>query len=197
MIVAPEPDAAAEPVEGREAAAAPAAVLPFAFTSLGGPCPKPAKSSRTVLCNASGRVTGIWAPVDTVDGTPPAGAQVIRDEPRRDFAPGRSLTVALEGERIWVRLVSCGACRRVMGWAFVGDLSLLSDEQLDSLQERVGLPASPRLGTAAAWRAAYRNRPLSALPDGIDSPHAPQVPSAGARRRDDAPNRRVPARPQG
>lgn len=105
--------------------------------------------------------------VDTVDDVPPQGIEVIRDEPRRDMAPGRSLVVALEGERLWFRLVTCGACRRVMGWAFVGDLPNITDEQLRVIQERIGLPASvPPLRTARAWRDTYRDRPLPPLPDG-------------------------------
>ncbi len=104
--------------------------------------------------------------VDTVDGVPPAGAQVIRVEPERATNPGRSLVVALEGDRLWFRLVSCGACRRIMGRAFVAELSKLSDAQLKDIQLRVGLPADVRpLHTPDAWRAAYRDRPLPPLPD--------------------------------
>jgi hypothetical protein len=54
-----------------------------------------------------------------------------------------------------------------MGWAFVGQLSKLSDAQLRGVQQRIGLPRDvPALHTPEAWREAYQNRPLPPLPDG-------------------------------
>ncbi len=118
------------------------------------------------MCSTRGRVVGIWVPVDAVRGVPPPEAEVIRREPRRDFAPGRELVVALEADRLWIKLITCGACRRVMGVSFVGKLSKLSDEQMRVVQERIGLGDEPLLASPAAWRAAYRGRPLPPVPDG-------------------------------
>ncbi len=142
--------------------------LPEPFRALGQRCDAADTSVRgaTVMCSAKGRVVGVWVPVDSVSGVPPAGAEIVRSEPRQALAPGRSLVVGLEGERLWIQLVSCGACRRVMGVSFVGDLTQLSDEQLRVVQDRVGLPAAPVLVRAADWRKAYKDRPLPPLPDG-------------------------------
>lgn len=142
--------------------------LPDVFRALGQFCNTADSGARvaTVMCSARGRVVGVWVPVDTVSGVPPEGAEIVRREPRQEFAPGRFLVVALEGERLWIQLVSCGACRRVMGASFVGQLPQLSDEQLRVVQDRVGLPAAPLLTTPAAWRKAYKDRPLPPLPDG-------------------------------
>ncbi|MEZ4227220.1 MAG: hypothetical protein R3B13_40145 [Polyangiaceae bacterium] len=118
-----------------------------------------------MMCSASGEIVGIWVPVDYVKGVPPA-AEIIREEPRRDVAPGRSLTVALEGERLWIQAVSCGACRRIMGHAFVGLLPRLTEKQLQSVQQRIGIPETPVLSNADQWRDYYRDRPLPPLPDG-------------------------------
>ncbi|MBK7579938.1 MAG: hypothetical protein IPI67_06995 [Myxococcales bacterium] len=147
--------------------------LPAAFAKLGGSCSvSDAGGSSVELCDASGQVVGISAMVDTVDGVPPAGAEVIRVEPEREMNPGRSLVVALEQDRLWFRLVSCGACRRIMGWSFVGELARLSDAQLRDIQQRLGLPLNvPALRTSQAWRDVYRDRPLPAVPDG-SAPHA-------------------------
>lgn len=168
--VKPSPTASVPPVPASAPSPKPSAKpapspLPERFGGLGGPCPE--KNDHELTFCHDGRVTGIWAMVDTVHGVPPAGAEIIREEPRREFAPGRSLTVALEGDRLWIKLISCGACRRVMGWSFVGDLSKLSDKQLSVAQARIGLPETlPPLRTPKAWRDAYRNRPLPPLPDG-------------------------------
>ena len=86
---------------------------------------------------------------------------MIRDEPLSPGQPGRSLVVAVEGERLWVRQVTCGMCRRIMGWSFVGDLPKLGEDQLRAIQTRLGLPASaPTLKTAKDWRDFYKSRPL-------------------------------------
>ena len=146
--------------------------LPEPFTLLAGACPAPDAGRRgsTVFCDASGRVTGVWAMVDTVQGIPPASAEVIHESASDGGMPGRSLVLALEGERLWFSLVSCGRCRRVLGWSFGGDLPKLTDEQLHVMQQRLGLPSDPPLRTAAAWRTAMAQgttlvkKPLSAPP---------------------------------
>ncbi len=147
--------------------AAEPAALPGPFALLGGACPDAGPSPReaTVFCDAGGRVSGVWAMVDTVRGIPPAGAEVIYRMQSDGGRPGRSLVLALEGERLWFSLVSCGMCRRILGWSFGGDLPKLSDEQLHVVQSRLGLPVDPPLRTSAAWRermktsaARYRRR---------------------------------------
>lgn len=133
----------------------PLSELPAAFAALGGRCPD---SSRVLagsyVCDPSGRVIGLWLPVDAAPHELPASAVVLCDQQRPESIPQRSLAIRLEGDRLWIRYVSCGACARVMGHAFVGLLSQLDAEQLRFAQTRVGLPAEPLLTSAEAWRAA-------------------------------------------
>jgi hypothetical protein len=168
-VLAPTPRSSApitvEPDAGGEASAA-TAVLPEPLAILGAPCPAE-DAALGPFCDHAGRVSGVWAMVDTVHGVPPREADVIRDEPVLQKSPGRSLVVALEGERLWFRLVTCGMCRRVMGYAFVGDLPRLSDEQLRAIETRLGLPPStPPLRTAKEWRDFYASHPLPRAGDG-------------------------------
>jgi hypothetical protein len=145
-----------------------AAELPAPFSRIGGACGvEDTGGSVSEICDTSGRVVGIFAMVDTVRDAPPQDAEVIREEPRREMTPGRSLVVSIQGDHLWFRLVSCGACRRIMGWVFAGRLSKLSDAQLRDVQKRIGLPDDvPPLHTPDAWRKAYENRPPPPLPDG-------------------------------
>lgn len=136
------------------------AALPEPFKSLGQPCPG-AGAKPEPLCDKAGRVAGVWALVDTVDGVPPPQAEVIRDEPLSPGQPGRSLVVAVEGERLWFRQVTCGMCRRIMGWSFVGDLPKLGEDQIRAIQTRLALPTNaPTLRTANDWRDFYKSHPL-------------------------------------
>jgi len=81
--------------------------------------------------------------------------EIFADQRSKEFSPGRSLVLGVEGERLWFRLVTCGACRRIMGWAFVGNLARMSDAQLAMTQTRLGLSPKPAMRTREAWRAAY------------------------------------------
>lgn len=133
----------------------PLSELPAAFAALGGRCPDSSQVlAGSYVCDPSGRVIGLWLPVDAAPHELPASAMVLCDQQRPEPIPKRSLTIALEGDRLWIRYVSCGACARVMGHAFVGLLSQLDTEQLRFAQTRIGLPAEPLLTTAAAWSAA-------------------------------------------
>jgi hypothetical protein len=140
--------------------AAKQSVLPDRFAMLGEQCtPDDAGAHSMISCNGN-RVAGVLVPVDTVDGVPPPSAEIIHSSPGDSSPPQRQLTVAVEGERLWYRLVTCGICRRVMGWSFVGDLPLLTDEQLRTNQARLGIPPStPPLRTADDWRRYYRSLP--------------------------------------
>jgi hypothetical protein len=125
---------------------------------LGALCPAPPSGGRheeVVLCGGDGRVAGIWAPVDVLHGIPPEAAEILRDEPLdRSDGRGRSLRVGKRGSRIYVKRVTCRSCRRILGWAFAGDLEALTDGDLARAQVRMGLPATPLLRTAEAWQRA-------------------------------------------
>jgi len=130
---------------------------PARVAGLGEPCPTaPARGER--FCDAQGTVAGAVLPVDGFPGVPPAAATVVRQE------SGGVLTVALEGERLWIRRVTCPQCRRVLGWSFGGDLPRMPSEALGALQAKLGLPAEPLLRTAADWREAAARIPLPPAP---------------------------------
>jgi hypothetical protein len=59
----------------------------------------------------------------------------------------------LDGETLYIKKVTCGSCRRVIGWGFSGQLDALSDEQLRALQTKLGFGREPTLlDSAEAWR---------------------------------------------
>jgi hypothetical protein len=123
---------------------------------LGAACPTEpeiGRSQRRFLCDASGLVAGVWAPVDVLHDVPPEGAAILRDVPMQGDR-GTSLRVGIAGTKIYVQHVTCGRCRRILGEAFAGDFTRLSDEDLRALQEHLGLPGDPLLRTADAWKAA-------------------------------------------
>lgn len=159
---APPPATVAPSAAPARTATAPAASatspLPRAFLSLGQPCRADATPSE--LCGADGRVAGLVAPVDHVLAIPPDVADKLFDTRSEQGGADRELTIAVEGDRLWIRAVTCGRCRRIMGWGFVGELSRLSDAQLVSVQKRVGLPDDVgALRTAGAWKRAIASAP--------------------------------------
>lgn len=135
----------------------PLSPVPERFSALGGPC-APDRAENVAICGG-GRVAAIYAPVDLAVGAPPAAAEVVHEESAPPF--NRSLLIALEGERIWIRMVTCGSCRRVMGWAFVGDLDKMSDEGLQGLAQRLRLPQdTPLMRTSGEWRSFLQGKQL-------------------------------------
>lgn len=135
----------------------PLSPVPERFSVLGGPC-APDRAENVAICGG-GRVAAIFSPVDLAVGVPPAAAEVVHEESATPFQ--RSLLIALEGERLWIKMVTCGSCRRVMGWAFVGDLDRMSDEGLAGLAQRLRLPPdTPLLKTSALWRSFLRDKQL-------------------------------------
>jgi hypothetical protein len=134
--------------------------LPEPFAVLGALCSElPPVATQRVLCDRRGRVAGVRVPVDLVQGVPPASAERIHAEEQSGIPRGTALVVALEGERLWIRRVTCSMCRRVLGWSFVGDLERLEDADLRELQSTIGLPPSPLLRSREDWRRAYASSP--------------------------------------
>lgn len=127
---------------------------PVKQSGIGGPCPAgpPAYPFLLRHCDANGKVTGVSMPVDVLHGVPPAGAQILRQDRQMDNPPGQEVVIAAEGNRLWIKVVTCGHCRRVIGWSFVGDLPLLRDDEIRGLQTELGLPADPVLKTPDAWK---------------------------------------------
>lgn len=50
-----------------------------------------------------------------------------------------------------IRKVTCGACARVMGTAWLIDLAVVTNADLETIQSAIGIPASPLLRDPARW----------------------------------------------
>ena len=141
--------------------ALPKAALPEAMSAVGESCgdnvnaPIELDGGRVHYCGSDHLIAGVLVPVDFVHDIPPANAEVIQQRINDGgVIRGNSLTVAVEGERLWIHHVTCGMCRRIMGIAFVGDLDRLDDYALSDIQRRLQLPGAPLLRTSADWRDA-------------------------------------------
>jgi hypothetical protein len=111
----------------------------------------PADADADTYCTPEGKLAGRWAPVDTV--RPPTTAETVFEATHPDNERQPSLTILLDGETLYVKSVSCGSCRRVIGFGFSGDLAAMSDEQLRAMQTKLGLSRDVALNdSAAGWR---------------------------------------------
>lgn len=118
----------------------------------------PADADAGTYCTADGKLAGRWVLVDTL--RPPTSAQIIFEAKHLDIHQQPSLVILLDGETLYIKAVTCGACRRVMGNGFAGVLTALSDEQLRALEIGLGLAAdAPLLDSAAAWRGYVDSEP--------------------------------------
>jgi hypothetical protein len=138
------------------------ASLPPGFEILGGACPQGEQALTPVQykCNADGRVARVYTLVQQHDfggegarGLPsmPAGSA------RLEGVYGSPARVFVGGDRLWVA-TTCGPCRVPSEELWIVDLPLAVDEDLARLQSTLGLPESPVLRTAAAWRKAVDER---------------------------------------
>ncbi|APR79017.1 Hypothetical protein A7982_04364 [Minicystis rosea] len=160
------PDAAATATPGP----AGNAYDPVKQSGLGGPCPPDAAVYPFLnrFCDTAGRVSGVIMPVDVLEGVPPAGAEILATDSEPGHPIKREYVVALDarGTRLWVRAVTCGDCRRMLGWSFVGDLARLEPGDLQTVQGRLGLPRDPVLKTADAWRKAVAAKKINLMSPG-------------------------------
>jgi hypothetical protein len=113
------------------------------------------------MCGRGQRIAGRLAPVDDVQDRRPTGAELLCSREFRTSDRAR-LGAWLVGKRLWISATTCGACRRILGWHFVGDVESLRAEHLRILQGRLGLPPKPLLRTVEAWRKALAACPLPA-----------------------------------
>ncbi len=115
-------------------------------------------------CGRGDKVAGVYRH-DAIEGYASYGGKWIDQIPSvvllervdSDSAGrGHMRIVVLEGTRLWIEVMTCGRCRRVMGWSFVGDLELLTDGQLLRLQQEIGLPANlAAMRSPSAWLKHY------------------------------------------
>jgi hypothetical protein len=102
-------------------------------------------------CNAAGKLVGSWSPVDLV--RVPDEVEILFHAEHPDSKAQTSLLVCVHGEQLYIRHVTCGACRRVVGQGFAGVLAQMSAEQLRAMQKQLGLGEDlPALDSVARWR---------------------------------------------
>ncbi len=141
--------------------------LPQSFAALGTPCGGPETGDvveRQLVCAKDGRVAGVYQPADFLHQSPPDSAEILvesRTPPNLPASRGESLMVALDGQRLWIRKITCSACRRIIGTAFIGELPMMESDDLLKLQRLLSLPADIPLTSPDHWRAAY-------LPEGSE-----------------------------
>ncbi len=120
---------------------------------LGRRCGTPTASGVAHVCGHGGRVAAIVAPGDAPWVLPPH-ADVLVDE----HAPGprgEERWVALEGDRLWLRELSCARCARQVGIMAVADLPALDDDARTQLRELLAIPAHFPLRTTDDWRRFF------------------------------------------
>jgi hypothetical protein len=110
----------------------------------------------TLVCDPSGVVSGVYAELGPPNETLPLpDARTIAKRAAHGPPPGRSLEVGIAEPLIAVRFAFCPDCTGANGFLFVGDLRRLTDAELSSLQQRIGLPpATLPLRTEDDWRGA-------------------------------------------
>jgi hypothetical protein len=141
------------------------APLPKAFRLLGAKCPRgvtrvlPTRHhgfGQRLVCGPGGRVVAVFGSAYQLRLAHQQGV-LYRLKPRTRRQP--SLTVGHIGRAIWIRKISCGACRRILGFTAMIRLDRLSPTQRLAFNRILGLPAKLRLLTPKqVQRALYRGR---------------------------------------
>jgi len=127
-----------------ERSSSPAAELPEC------PSDPAAKGMLAAYCTDAGELAGVWVPVDTLQI--PDDVEIIFNVQGPDTTRQPALLIVLRDDELYIRQVTCGACRRVLGQGFAGQLSQLSPAQIGAVQVQLGLgPDLPALTTPEQW----------------------------------------------
>lgn len=141
---------------------------PCGKTALGRLAPAPRKdpsvlfgpTRHVLLCGADGRVAAAYADVGL--GCPHA-SEMLAVRPRTTHGsaglPPDGTWVSASETQLRVQVYTCHSCRRPRGWCFVGDPSRMSDEQLQDLQQQLGVEPQPLLRKPSQWRTALNPPP--------------------------------------
>jgi hypothetical protein len=112
----------------------------------------PADAGADAYCTEDGKLAGRWVPVDTLKV--PEDAELVFDAAHPDDEGQPSLSVAIHGETLYLRHVTCGSCRRVIGQGFSGAVARMTEDQRAAMQAKLGLAAElPVLADIEGWRA--------------------------------------------
>ena len=111
----------------------------------------PADPGEDSYCTEDSKLAGQWVMADQV--RIPEGAETVFEASHADDERQPSLTIAVEGDELYIKQVTCGSCARILGQGFRGSLSSMSDEQVAAVQARLGLPEdAPKLTSTQRWR---------------------------------------------
>ncbi len=156
---APEPDASAGGERDGEAdGAAPQPAPEPGGRDLAAELPdcEASEGEFTSYCTNDGKLAGRWMPADTL--RVPADVEIVFDAKGPDRPPQARLQIATRGDELYIKHVTCGACRRIIGRGFVGYPARMSAEQLREVQGRLGLAAElAPLTDTAAWAEYCRS----------------------------------------
>jgi len=132
---------------------------------LGHECSEMAKSGpipSEILCEG-GSIVGFYALVDVVKGVG-GGFETLFDNTVGSVAGhGSDLSVSTRDGILVVRRTTCGGCRRIIGWAFVGTLARVKDADLRTLACRLRGHARADLRNGETWRTFLSAR-ISSTP---------------------------------
>ncbi|MFO7565613.1 MAG: hypothetical protein R6X02_23420 [Enhygromyxa sp.] len=113
-------------------------------------CPAEKGNALIHYCSEDGKLAGSWVLVDTL--RVPDEVVIIFNAEGPDQGRQTSLMIATQGEALYIRHVTCGACRRVLGQGFRGHPSRMSEDQLRQMQAQLGLADdAPLLDSAEKW----------------------------------------------
>lgn len=113
-------------------------------------CPTERGDALANYCTDDGKLAGSWVLVDTLQI--PDDVVIIFNAEGPDQSKQTSLMIATHGEALYIRHVTCGACRRLLGQGFSGYPARMSEAQLRAMQTQLGLAEdTPLLDSAEAW----------------------------------------------
>jgi hypothetical protein len=113
-------------------------------------CPAERGGALIHYCTEDDKLVGSWVPVDTLKI--PDDVEIRFNAEGPDQRTQTSLMIATRGEALYIRHVTCGGCRRVIGQGFFGYPSRMDASQLRAMQAQLGLgDDAPLLDSAEAW----------------------------------------------
>jgi len=111
----------------------------------------PADAGDDSYCTDDGKLAGRWVMADML--RIPASAELIFEAKHAEAEGQPSLSVAIDGDELYIKQVTCGSCARVLGQGFRGALSSMSEAQIRAVEDRLGLPEGRDVLTSTAqWR---------------------------------------------
>jgi hypothetical protein len=109
-----------------------------------------------VYCTKANKLAGRWMAVDALEI--PDDVEIIFNAEGPDSSRQSSLLIATRGDELFIKHVTCGSCRRVLGQGFAGHLSHMSEDQILGVQAQLGLGDDVGvLATGTDWASFARD----------------------------------------